>query len=244
MKTKIKEIFKYSKFSVSMCAITLLIGILLYISNAIGLPIREKAIIFLASFIPFFIFFIITILSHRFKEKYENIFKLIAIIISLFLVFYYLISSFVCVLLSATNPVTDPKYYNYYVTGKRLKKVFPSKIPSNAKNIEFYYVPIFLQSGPTYSLYYIDDNMTKEKFDKKYKNKSIWIGHIKEYTEKNGLLSGAFAYTPAYYENEDDYIIYLIEGKCDNSGYCNHRSFLIAAFNEETNEIVFCSEEW
>lgn len=35
MKTKIKEIIKYSKFSVSMCAITLLIGILLYSSNAI-----------------------------------------------------------------------------------------------------------------------------------------------------------------------------------------------------------------
>ena len=54
MKTKIKEIIKYSKFSVSMCAITLLIGILLYSSNAIWLPIREKSIIFLASFIPFF----------------------------------------------------------------------------------------------------------------------------------------------------------------------------------------------
>lgn len=45
METKIKEIIKYSKFSVLMCAITLLIGILLYGSNAIGLPIREKAII-------------------------------------------------------------------------------------------------------------------------------------------------------------------------------------------------------
>lgn len=244
MKARIKEIFKYSTFSVSMCAITLLIGILLYGSNAIGLPTREKAIIFLASFIPFFIFFIITILSHRFKEKYENIFKLISIIISLFLVFYYLISSFVCVLLSATNPVTDPKYYNYYVTGKRLKNVFPSKIPSNAKDIEFYYAPVFFQSGPIYSLYYIDDNMTKEKFDKEYKNKAIWIGHKKEYTEKNGLLSGAFIYTPSYYENEDNYTIYLIEGRCDDSDYCNHVDFLLAAFNEETNEVVFCSKQW
>lgn len=244
MKTKIKEIFKYSKFSVLMCIITLLIGILLYSSTAIGIPIRAKANIFLASFIPFFIFFIITIVSYRFKEKYRRILKVISIIISLLLVFYYFISFFICMLLAYTNPVTNPKYYNYYVTGKRLKNVFPSKIPSNAKNIEFYYAPGVLQGGTTYSLYYIDDSMTKEKFDKEYKNKSIWIGHKKEYTEKNGLLAGAFAYTPVYYENEDDYILYLVEGRCNDSGYCNHGDFLIAAFNEKTNEVIFRSEEW
>lgn len=244
MKVKIKEIFKYSKLSIIMCIITLLIGIWFYSSTAIGIPIKEKLIIFLASFIPFFIFLIITILSYHFKERYKKIFKIISIILSLLLVFYYFVALFVCVLLSATNPVTDSKYYNYYVTGERLEKVFPAKIPSNAKNIEFYYAPGILQGGTNYSLYYIDDSMTKEKFDKEYKNKAIWIGYKEEYTEKEGLLSGAFAYTPAYYENENDYIIYLIEGRCDDSGYCNHGDFLIAAFNEKTNEVVFRSEQW
>lgn len=244
MKVKIKEMFKYGKFSILMSVITLLIGILFYSSTAIGIPIKEKIMIFLVSFIPLFIFLIIIILSYRFKEKYKKVLKLISVIISLLLVFYYFISLFVCLLLSATNPVTDSKYYNYYVTGERLEKVFPSKIPSNAKNVEFYYAPKFLQSGTNYSLYYIDDSMTKEKFDKEYKNKSIWIGHKEEYTEKDGLLSAVFAYTPAYYENENDYIIYLIEGSCDDSGYCNHGDFLIAAFNEKTNEIVFSSEQW
>ena len=56
MKVKIKEIFKYSKLSIIMCIITLLIGIWFYSSTAIGIPIKEKLIIFLASFIPFFIF--------------------------------------------------------------------------------------------------------------------------------------------------------------------------------------------
>lgn len=68
--------------------------------------------------------------------------------------------------------------------------------------------------------------------------------HKKEYTEKNGLLAGAFVYTPVYYENEDDYILYLVEGRCNDSGYCNHGDFLIAAFNEKTNEVIFRSEEW
>ena len=244
MKSIIKEIFRYSKLSIIMCMITLLIGFWFYSSTAIGIPIKEKLIIFLASFIPFFIFLIITILSYHFKERYKKILKTTSIILSLLLVFYYFIALFVCVLLSATNPITDPKYYNYYVTGRKLKKVFPSKIPSNAKNVVFYYAPGILQGGTIYSLYYVDDSMTKEKFDKIYKNKSIWIGHKREYKEKEGLLSGAFAYTPTNYESEDDYIIYLIEGRCDNSGYCNHGEFLIAAFNEKTNEVVFCSEQW
>lgn len=244
MKIKIKEIFKYNKLSIIISIITLLIGILVYIQTAIGIPIKENLIIFLASFIPFFIFVIITILSYHFKEKYKKILKIISIILSLLLVFYYFIAIFVCLLLSATNPVTDSKYYNYYVTGERLKKVFPAKIPSNAKNIEFYYVPGILQSGTSYSLYYIDDSITKENFDKEYKNKAIWIGHKEEYTEKEGLLSRVFTYTPSYYKNENDYIIYLIEGRCDDSGYCNHGDFLIAAFNEKTNEVIFSSGEW
>lgn len=244
MKNKIKEIFKYNKLSIIMCIITLSIGVLFYSSTAIGIPIKEKLIIFLASFIPFFIFLIITIFSYHFKERFKKILKAISIILSLSLIFYYFIALFVCMALAAMNPVTDTKYYNYYVTGESLEKVFPAKIPSNAKNIEFYYAPGILQGGTNYSLYYIDDSMTKEKFDKNYKNKAIWIGYKDEYTEKRGLLSGAFAFTPAYYKNEDDYIIYLIEGRCDDSGYCNHGNFLIAAFNEKTNEIVFRSEQW
>lgn len=86
--------------------------------------------------------------------------------------------------------------------------------------------------------------MTKEKFEKKYSNEAIWIGHKENYTEKKGLLSSAFAYTPAYYTNENDYIIYLIEGRCDDSGYCNHGNFMLTAFNEDTNEVVFRSEQW
>jgi len=244
MKVKIKEIFKYNKLSLIMSIITLLIGIWFYSSTAIGLPFKAKLIIFLANFIPFIIFLLITILSYSFKEKYKTNFKILSIMLSLSLVFYYFIALFVCTLLAAINPVTDSKYYNYYVTGERLENVFPSKIPDNVKNVEFYYAPGFLQAGTDYSLYYVDDNMTKEKFEKEYKDKAMWIGHKEEYTEKEGLLSGAFAYTPADYKNENDYVIYLIEGNGDDSGYCNHGEFIIAAFNEKTKEVVFHAAEW
>lgn len=75
MKVKIKEIFKYSKLSIIMCVITLLIGVWFYTSTAIGIPIKEQLIVFLASFILLFIFLIITILSYHFKERYKKILK-------------------------------------------------------------------------------------------------------------------------------------------------------------------------
>ena len=238
---QIKEIFEDNKLSTLMSIITLVIGIWLYSSMAIGIPIKGRLIIFLVCFAPFFDFVINTIL---FYKNHKKLLKTMSIILSLLLVFYYFIAIFVCGVIVFANPITNSKYYNYYVTGERLGKVFPAKIPDTAKNIEFYYNPGFLQAGTDYSLYYIDDSMTIEKFDKEYKSKAIWIGHKEEYTEKDGLLSGLFTYTPSNYENENDYIIYLIEGRCDDSGYCNHGDVLITAFNEKTNEVLFRSGQW
>ncbi len=243
MKTKIKKVFKCEKLTLVMCIITILIGIGIYTDTAIGIPIKENLIIFFISFFPFLIFLLIAKLSYKSPSKNKK-YRTITIILSLILIFYYFVIMFLSIFLAAINPVTNPKYYNYYVKGEKLEKVFPSKIPNEAKNINFYYAPGILQGGTMYSLYYVNNNMTKEMFDKKYKSKAIWIGKIDEYKDKEGLLTGVFSYTPSYNKNENDYTIYLIEGRCDNSGYCNHGSFLIAAFNEKTSEVVFCSQDW
>lgn len=243
MKTKIKDVFKCEKLTLVMCLITILIGIEIYTDTAIGIPIKENIIIFFVSFFPFLTFLLITILSYK-QPSQNKKYRTITIILSLILIFYYFVILFLSIFFAAINPVTNPKYYNYYVKGEILENVFPSKIPNEAKNINFYYAPGILQGGTTYSLYYVNNNITKEMFDKKYKSKAIWIGNIDEYKDKEGLLTGVFSYTPSYNKNENDYTIYLIEGRCDNSGYCNHGSFLIAAFNEKTSEVVFCSQDW
>lgn len=243
MKTKIKKVFKCEKLTLVMCIITILIGIGIYTDIAIGIPIKEKLIIFFVCFFPFLIFLLIAKLSYKSPSKNKK-YRTITIILSLILIFYYFVIMFLSIFLAAINPVTNPKYYNYYVKGEKLENVFPSKIPIEAKDINFYYAPGILQGGTTYSLYYVNNNITKEMFDKKYKSKAIWIGNIDEYKDKEGLLTGVFSYTPSYNKNENDYTIYLIEGRCDNSGYCNHGSFLIAAFNEKTSEVVFCSQGW
>ena len=124
------------------------------------------------------------------------------------------------------------------------KKVFPQKIPKNVEDVKFYYAPGVLQGGTRYTLYYVDKKMTLDEFDKKYKKQAEWIGHIDDYKEKPGLLGGAFYSTPSEYKNENEYVIYLIKGRCDDSGYCNHGDFLMAAFNEKTHQVVYSTESW
>ena len=141
--------------------------------------------------------------------------------------------------------MTNTKFYSYHIfVSPGLKDTFPSSIPKDVEDVSFYYAPGFLQGGTRHNLYYIDKKMTIVEFDNKYKNKAIWIGHKEDYKENPGLLSGAFYSTPSEYNNENDYVIYLIEGSCDGSGYCNHGEFKLAAFNETTHEVVYSSETW
>ncbi len=237
--------FKKIRFPLIMSIITFLIGII-FSYGSIGVLIKAKVIILLISFMPFILFSIFTFITYKFKETHEIVFvfKIISIIITSLLVLYYFIAMFFVIFIEVANPVINPKYYNQYISGSRLKKAFPSEIPDNVENVKFYYAPGILQAGTNYSLYYIDKNMTLDKFNQNYKDKAIWIGHNEEYTEKEGLFAGAFSYTPAEYENENDYIIYLIEGDCDDSGYCNHGNLLFAAYNEKTNEVIYRSEQW
>ena len=132
MKVKIKETFKYSKLSIIMCIITLLIGIWFYSSTAIGIPIKEKLIIFLASFIPFFIFLIITILSYHFKERYKKIFTIISIILGLPLG-YYMVDYIFKVAVSDKydfNANIKPMSYIYAIVGTFIVSYIVSKFLS------------------------------------------------------------------------------------------------------------------
>ena len=228
-----------------MSIICFIIGILFIILSRYD-TLKIRLSIILIGYIPCILFVIITLMRTKFYKKIKvRIFCGVMEWLLIFFIFvYYLMAIVSCAFLEAMNPITDIKNYNGIVKDDRLLKVFPAEIPNNIKNINFYYAPGILQGGTEYSLYFIDEKMTKEKFDKKYKSKALWIGRKKEYNEKGGLLAGAFSFTPAENKNEDDYIIYLIEGKCDDSGYCNHGSLLLTAYNEKTNEIIYKSEQW
>lgn len=236
---------KKIRFPFIMGLITFLIGTFLSF-NSVGVPIKVRITILFISYLPVVLFLIIVFLIYRFKDNKKIVFnfKAITLFISLVLIVYYFYS-FTFISLKATiNPVTNPKYYKYYVTGERLKNVFPDEIPNDVENVEFYYSPIFFQEGKKYALYYVDKDMTIDKFDQEYKDKAIFIGYKKDYTENDGLLPYLFIHTPSYYKNEDNYLIYLVEGNCKGASYCSHGDILFAAFNEKTNEVIFRSQQW
>lgn len=237
-----KTTFQKIRFPLIMSIITFLIGLLLSY-DLIGFPLKAQLIILLSSFIPCLLFLIFLYIMYKNNEKRKvvSIFKIVSIVITCLLLFYYFIAMFVVVFTEAINPMTNPKYYRFHVPNST---VFPKKIPKNAEDIKFLYAPGILQGGTRYTLYYVDKNMTLDKFDKKYKKQAEWIGHINDYTEKEGLLNGVFYSTPSKYKNENDYVIYLIKGKCDDSGYCNHGHFLISAFNEKTHQVIYSTEIW
>lgn len=241
-----KTTFKKIRFPLIMSIITFIIGIFLSY-DSIGFPLKAQLIIFLAAFIPciLFVIFLFIIYKNKEKQKVYSIFKTISIVITCLLLFYYFIALFVVAGVETTNPMTNPKYYSYHIfITPGLKDTFPNNIPKDVENVSFYYAPGVLQGGTRYTLYYVDKKMTLDKFDKKYKKKAEWIGHIDDYKDKPGLLSGAFYTTPSEYKNENDYTIYLIYGRCYKPDSCNHGDFKIAAFNDKTHEVIYSAESW
>lgn len=245
MKEKLKILFKQNKLLFIMCIVSFIMGIMFLVTSRGDSP--QIILIFLViGFSPLIIFLIIMFLTNHFyhKVKIRKILNTITIILSLVALWYYLCAIFLCAAIEAMNPITDVNSYRSVVSNSKLLKVFPKEIPKDVEQTEFYYAPGFLQGGTNYSLYYIDKGITLEEFDSKYREKAIWVGRKKDYKEKMGLLAGEFAYTPAYLKNEDDFIIYVIEGDCDKSGYCNHGFLLSTAFNPKTNEIIYRAEDW
>ena len=53
--------------------------------------------------------------------------KKIIIILSILLIGYYFIATFLCIILQSLNPVINPNYYNYYIRTSNLKEKFPNK---------------------------------------------------------------------------------------------------------------------
>lgn len=237
--------FKNNKFQFIMSIITFIIGVYLS-SGAIGLPIKAKLVILLVSFMPFILFVMFVLLINKYKEKAKVCFfiNVISMIATFLLIIYYFLAIFLIAIEEADNAVTNPKYYKHYVNTFSIKRVFPKEIPKDVDNIKFYYAPGLLQAASNCSLYYIDENLSLEEFDKMYKEKAKWIGHKNEYTENECLLESAFLHTPADEYNEDDFVIYLVEGDNDDSGYCNHGIFLLAAYNEKTNEVIYRASSW
>lgn len=251
---KIKEIFKRSKKSTIASIVTFFLFWAIYAST-MGMYFDQKIKFIILGIIPFLLFLTVAILINinykkiwvqKFISKFnsKNIVRILCEILTVVLIFvlveYYMILFLFMADSEIENPEKDIRYYSRFMN-KELLRVFPSEIPSSVENIKFISHPGLLQAGSTIELSYVDNKMTASEFDSIYRKKATWVGFIDEYEENDGLFSTEMFYR---FRNENNFKIYLIDGKCDNSGYCNHGKRLLAAYNETTKGVIFQHSEW
>lgn len=234
--------FKRTKFSFIMMCITFIISFS-FLYFAIIEDIKWMCITMLIGSIPFILYLILTLCVNKFYEKKytKNIYNIITPILTLMILMYYFVAVIFSVFIQATHPITNVNKYKYIIYDSLLT-VFPEQIPKNATNKYLYYQPGILQGSTTIILYYIDNNIDKDLIYDKYSDISKWIGYSSDYEDNKELLTDVFYNTPI--ENENDFKLFLIDGSCDNSGYCNHGNYLIVALNENTKEILYELKSW
>lgn len=238
----LKKLFLKSKYSFILTILCFMISIP-FLCAGIGIPWYLRLLIIFIGVLPFLLFLLITILRYKLdhKQYIKDITFILNVLLTLALPFYLFFAIFITAGLTATNPVTNPKYYSHYVSDDYLLEVFPKEIPEDATNIKFEYNPGFLQGASIIELYYQASSL--KDLESALKEKAIWIGTLNEYTENNGLLDQNI-FNSLTTSNINDFIIYLIDGECDNSGYCNHGIFLLGAINQKTNEVIYSYHNW
>jgi len=117
-----------------------------------------------------------------------------------------------------------------------LTNFFPEKIPDDARNIEFSYIPAFMHL----SLRFETDKASIEKYSNKFSNKAIWIGKPDgSEAEKYGVIS-VFDYK----DLPSDLTIYVIYSRPYHPNDWNHGARSLIAISKQKNEILFLADSW
>lgn len=240
-----KERFLKCKYPLVLSIITLLIGCL-FVFLCILEPWFFRWITFFLVFAPFIIFAIITWFSNYFyyKKYVQTITLVLSVIITWGLLGYYCVVLFFGCCYASENDYTNIKNYERIVNSEYLLKVFPKNVPINVSNIQFSYNHGFLQGMSWISLSYEDDKLNKDLVDDKFNDISSRVGSLEDFSNDNFFQSTVFLNTSFEEDEKKEFTIYLIDSFCDESGYCNHGGYLIVAYNDKAQEILYKYYHW
>lgn len=239
---KKNKISKIMAIIISILVLIIFIGIFGYLAQMFfkDISIRNNIIILLFYLaiisVPLLVSikFLILMLNGKTKVSTSIISQLILIPLSLI---YLFVAIFIIGIVTTMVPVRNyQQYKNLYNGNNELIKDFPSDIPSDAYDIKFYYQPPFLQSGKVMNLYYkVNDTIVNE-----YKEKYEKI-ELNEYEIDIENLDKLYL---DEFKLDDNYRLYFLYSRCDDSGYCNHGAYSYVAINEISNEVIFAMYEW
>ncbi len=234
-------IINYMKISLFQF-IMIVINILLFIFYVLGTrfyPWNYRIKITILAFIPVIAYTVLSVLKYRknLEKKVKRKINIISILLLFTFLFFQIYIFGLCLKCEFDGFEISQKRYSKYVKDTHLLKIFPNIIPSTAKNVSFY------RDAFSVILYYIDETLDIEKLDRKYSD-AEWIGYKTYNYDRQSLLTGNLYDKKIDMESDYDFRIYLIEGKCDDSGYCNHGVYWLMAFNEKTKEVIYKFSNW
>ena len=142
--------------------------------------------------------------------------------------FYTIILGFL-----TSEETTDIRYYTraYEVVEDEdgVEGIFPEKIPADAKDIEFSYMPQVLQRGEVFELSYTTTEEKLTEWKTLLTREAEWIGSNKEWHETNHWS----------FHGEDS-----VRYHFDWDGGYNHGEMCYVLIDEDANRITFYYSEW
>ncbi len=242
----------FNVLQLSILIIFLIIFVFLLIASIYDPSCFYNKPLFISSIILFFIPLLVNIiifiktLNHKISDKVGII---VSTILGLFFIAYIIILIFIFAFLESINPVYNYKaYYGLYDSKDELINKFPNEIPSNAKEIEFYYKPGVMQANTEMGLSFKTDEKTIGKYINEYEKEAIWYG--KKEDDPFATTDGTNVYNDSYFLNDgkheidNDYTVYYFVNYCDDSGYCNHGKYSVAIINKNENVCIFNYNYW
>lgn len=221
---------KYALYPIimSFCSLICFIVVLLFFATAVQ-PLWGKIMLLI---LPALILGVVAFCAVKGKLGVE---ATIVWTTTLSIVFLF-ISLFYIVFLSmetATTITTDIRYYSRAYAQidelKEVREVFPKSIPTDAKNIEFSYMPQFLQGGEVFELSYTTTDDKLSEWSTLLEGNSEWVGSNQQWHNENDWSSDCVDATR--------YQLY-----CD--GGFNHGEICYALISEELNQITFYYSIW
>lgn len=221
---------KYALYPIimSLCSLICFIVVLLFFATAVQ-PMWGKIMLLI---LPALILGVIAFCAVKGKL---GVVATIVWTTTLSIVFLF-ISLFYIVFLSmetATTITTDIRYYSRAYAQidelKEVREVFPKSIPTDAKNIEFSYMPQFLQGGEVFELSYTATDDKLSEWSTLLEGNSEWVGSNQQWHNENDWSSDCVDATR--------YQLY-----CD--GGFNHGEICYALISEELNQITFYYSIW
>jgi ABC-type transport system involved in multi-copper enzyme maturation permease subunit len=236
----------------------LVIGILFFLlgiwADIQWIPERPSGILYFLNLLPAGLLLLAWYLASKYQKRRWVIViagVLIALVISLFVVF---MNVFTGAFVAATKPVTDVTRYKEIreqMGDSELTQHFPLSIPENAENVQFEYLPKFLQGGGHFQLRMelpqSEINELIAKFQPQAKYKFIG-GDRSDHSNMEGGVPTTYFYTSGTDEHsfDDSYEILVLNAEAGGTPdfQWNHGYSYGVVISLEKSEIIYWAEYW